>query len=129
MTLPLVDTSQSLQLWKGADEQKEQVFQAMQRYEQYVNHKHKTCKSVDEIRDTNHTWGDVMKEVEVAGDARENRYKFMRKLAKNADGFEVWLSLLPNNMYTSIICGAFKIGLLVPLNAEDSRCVILTDRS
>ena len=85
----------------------------MESYEKNTSRKHKTCRSIDEIRHATHTWGDVMKEVEAARDGREEKHKLMRKLANNADDFEMWLHLLPNSMYTSIVCGAFKIGLMV----------------
>lgn len=83
----------------------------MEKYEKNTSRKHKTYRSIDAIRHATHTWGDVMKEVEAASYTREDKHKFMRKLANNADGFEVWLDFLPNSMYTSIVCGAFRIGL------------------
>ena len=91
----------------------------MERYEQKAKLEHKTCQYWKDIRRTEYSWEQVMAEVQQAKDRYQNKGKvceFLRKLGDNAEGFQEWLSLLPDGDYGGPICGAFKIGLKVVLS-------------
>lgn len=68
-----------------------------------------------------HEWSEVIDMAQQAQGLYNNRAKgvpgsatrLFRFLGKNAPAIEPWIELLPNGDYSSLICGALKIGLSV----------------
>ncbi|MCJ1438850.1 hypothetical protein MMC27_008240 [Xylographa pallens] len=92
-----------LKLWEGAAAEKEKLYQAIEKYERNCKQKHQTCRTIAEIRNGQHTWGDILGEADKAATQHNDKgivIKFMRKLRDCAAGFEDWTDLLPQGDYS-----------------------------
>ena len=95
-----------LMLWKGADAEKEKLYQAIEKYERKCKPKHQTCRTIAEIRNGQQTWGDILGEADKAATQHNDKgivIKYMRKLRDCAAGFEDWTDLLPQGDYSGAV--------------------------
>ncbi|MCJ1285572.1 hypothetical protein MMC26_004913 [Xylographa opegraphella] len=105
-----------LKLWEGADVEKEQLYQAIEKYERKCKPKHQTCRTIAEIRTAQHTWGDILGEADRAAKQHEDKgivIKYMRKLRDCAPSFEDWTTLLPQGDYSGVV----SLGFIMVLKA------------
>ena len=69
------------------------------------------------------TWSEIQKLIEVAtsglgSDDESDKIKLScSKIARNIAGFDNWLNLLPDGDYGAVICGVFKMVVLVSGNS------------
>ena len=95
-----------LKLWEGADAEKEKLYQAIEVYERKCNPKHRACRTIEEIRSGQQTWGDILGEADKATKQHNDKgivIKYMRKLRDCAAGFEDWTDLLPQGDYSGAV--------------------------
>ena len=75
-------------------------------YEQKAKKKHKACRSLDEIRDAEQSWKDILGEADIALENHKDKniaVKYVHKLRDNLSGLESWTNLLPQGDYSAAI--------------------------
>ena len=95
-----------LKLWEGADADKEKLYQAIEKYERRHRPKNQPGRTIAEIRNAQHTWGDLLGEADKAALQHKDKgivVKYMRKLRDCAAGFEDWTTLLPQGDYSGAV--------------------------
>ncbi|KAK8030107.1 hypothetical protein PG993_011398 [Apiospora rasikravindrae] len=108
----------SADLWKEADEEKEQLFSMMEKVREKLM-KRKNAADSQTLADVdlrNCKWEEVMSEVQATGTRwRTSAIKstktaqYIDKVGQNSKAFESWLGLLPAGDYGSSIAGVFKV--------------------
>ncbi|KAH0565034.1 hypothetical protein GP486_001573 [Trichoglossum hirsutum] len=101
-------------LWEATHSQKENLFKAMEDYQEKLAKKYPSMETVN-LRACD--WPQVMKELERAVECHrtggsgffESVYKRFRALKSKASTIKQWLEVLPSGSYGSSLCGAFKV--------------------
>ena len=78
----------------------------MEMYERKAKTKHRTCRSLDEIRDAQQSWKHILGEADLALENHKHKniaVKYIRKLRDNLSGLESWTNLLPQGDYSAAI--------------------------
>ncbi|EMR65917.1 hypothetical protein UCREL1_7098 [Eutypa lata UCREL1] len=107
------DNKISMELWKEADEEKDQLFATMEQVRTKLAKKAKVEKEALNLRCCK--WEQVMQEVQTTATDWKTSAKNSKtmlcidKVGRNSDVFSSWLELLPSGDYSSSICGVFKI--------------------
>lgn len=111
------DNKISIELWKEADEEKEQLFATMERVRTKLAKKGNVDKEALNLRSCK--WEQVMQEVQMTATDWKTSAKNSKtmlcidKVGRNSDAFASWLELLPGGDYGSSICGVFKVAIEV----------------
>jgi hypothetical protein len=69
------------------------------------------------------TWKEVIVDIDESLKNEQNELvsKTLRNMSNGIQGFEAWLSLIPNGDYGSIICGVFKVLISVSKPGDKSK--------
>lgn len=111
-------TSQSDELYKEAESEKNRFFCAVASYERAADEKYRTQVT---FQGSVHTWDEVLAEVDhiacqykdIAGFWAKIR-KGLRKFGDNDSAFDAWTELLPTqSLYCSVLCGGLKLVIRV----------------
>lgn len=95
----------SAELWKQADEEKEELFSAMEQVQNKLAKKTSGYREDIDLRSCK--WDQVMREVQLAAtrwrtSTKESRTMvYIEKVGQNSDAFANWLELLPTGDYGS----------------------------
>ncbi|KAK8112588.1 hypothetical protein PG984_013114 [Apiospora sp. TS-2023a] len=108
----------SADLWKEADEDKEQLFSMMERVREKLKKRGFASNTLADSNLRHCKWGEVMSEVQTTATnwrtSTTHSTKMMHyidKVGQNSKAFESWLTLLPAGDYGASIAGVFKVAI------------------
>ena len=116
-------------MFSDAKSQLQELKEAVVKYQQKTG---STPQGVAQLDTAACTWSEIQELIEVAtnglgSDDESDKIKLScSKIARNIAGFDNWLNLLPDGDYGAVICGVFKMVVLVSGN---STSVLLSAKS
>ncbi|KAK7912143.1 hypothetical protein PG985_014624 [Apiospora marii] len=108
----------SADLWKEADEEKEQLFSMMEKVREKLKKKSSPGSTLADLDLRHCKWGEVMSEVQITATGwrtstthSAKMMQYIDKVGQNSKAFESWLTLLPAGDYGASIAGVFKVAI------------------
>ncbi|KAK8063320.1 hypothetical protein PG996_007972 [Apiospora saccharicola] len=108
----------SADLWKEADEEKEQLFSMMEKVREKLKKRGSAGNTLADSNLRHCKWGEVMSEVQTTATSwrtsttqSTKMLHYIDKVGQNSKAFESWLTLLPAGDYGASIAGVFKVAI------------------
>ncbi|KAK7964339.1 hypothetical protein PG988_011313 [Apiospora saccharicola] len=108
----------SADLWKEADEEKEQLFSMMEKVREKLKKRGSAGNTLADSNLRHCKWGEVMSEVQATATSwrastthSTKMMHYIDKVGQNSKAFESWLTLLPAGDYGASIAGVFKVAI------------------